>query len=1093
MSTISISFRRRSFPGLIKVVALLLCFILSFEQSGLAQELDQLDLSGRIANATNSFSTVFPRMPQLRYISYDKINQSFKIILNQGDANRFQDVNSLDSAREPLKFFYIGLSIPNESMWVNLKQDSPDEIVDDDLAKTDVGKILLEADLELKKDLARFTFPSTPEGKEYWDNIYKKIEEVYGPSNAPISLSTRIWITPGEVIICQDQNSAYIYKAGLNVSTEAAYLKNKHGNRIQDQQARTMNDYSSGLMQKLILPKISKEVNTGKKYASLRQVYYSLILAQWFKRKFYGAGGLYSYLIDRKNLTGLTSSNQWSKDAYFKEYQKSYIEKEYDLQVQVFNLFGSSVRTYASGGVDFAGIFTGVNPAQIKVISISSFSPPLTGQANLLEVDNHSCSLEEPYFGRDPSATPLPDAILQPPIIVHSNNIKEIEKVEALKPAVTKKEFLPIIGFFGTLSMVIITTILLPFLPFIAWSGMETMDRVISSPWGPLGLLIKHKPDSRNHKEPKVLDLETKDNSKVFVPASSESLEDKDMEWALNDSYKVPKPEITGVSKEETELLKNLEVVIDTDMTDAQIQAALNVLIHYSPGENDYERVRAIARHIHPDEFKKLIRVASQNQPFSDNQLLQEKLASIALERPSELSVGLVRAMSKIHDWEEVLKKPDLAPEDISKISECCERIVDLMPLHLTQEANDSIGSIYKTTKQVHNLIEKSIQRLISQKVSNKAEYMESVSQLLKRGHYFSDYFGALSYFSALNIPKGYVYNFNNGNNGNGKANHKVKYSIWHVLIAAPAMARNAISNLKKLMPLLNTEGNEFTPEEHYALLKPTRIGPSDSWLLRKPVSIVLSFLLGMLSVTTLILNGNFSIGSLFTSSIGFLTIPIVHYVFAIIGWISTKREINKCHRRIKVLEKSWDVYSPPSNPPSNQVVKLESGGELSVGSLSELKEPVSSNPVEADHDAKEPLKVVQDKEQGSVNNVMAQSATAIPQSNTPGGIDFRATNFTRRNMASTTAENNEPAIKKSILSDEVEQDLAGITRLIKAKIIPSSDRLRECLNKIPPTDQNKYRQQINNCVTEILMLEEEYSQPSEPFLVDLLQTTALN
>jgi hypothetical protein len=415
MATNQVSSRHKSFPFFIKIIAFLLCFILAFEQSGFAQISGELDLSNRIGNFINSFPATFFRLPHLRYISYDKLNQSFKIILNKGDAGG----ELAESARQPLKFFYIGLAVPNENLWVNLRPDSEDRIIDDYLAKTDLGKILLEADLELKKDLARSIFPSTPEGKEYWDKIYKKIEEVYGDnnSNTQASINTRIWITPGDVVICEDQNSAYIYKAGLNVLTEAAYLSNNLQDKTENTPAGIINKYSAQLIQELILPKISKELNTGKKYASLRQVYYSLILAQWFKVKFYGAGGIYPYLINRNNLRGLTSDKSWSKDTYFKEYQKSYREKEYDLQVQVFNLFGRSIRTYSSGGVDFTGILNGVN--SFKVIPSNSFSPPLTKQTVSLEVNNQKHTLQDPYFSEGSSIVPLPEQASLPdqPII----------------------------------------------------------------------------------------------------------------------------------------------------------------------------------------------------------------------------------------------------------------------------------------------------------------------------------------------------------------------------------------------------------------------------------------------------------------------------------------------------------------------------------------------------------------------------------------------------------------------------------------------------------------------------------------------------
>jgi len=412
--------KQNKFSNNIKIIALLLCFTLIFEQTGFAQVAGQLDLSSKISNLINSSLFVYSRPPHLRYISYDKANQSFKVILNKEDSEKIRSSELTNSVRDPLKFFYTGLAIPNESFWVNLRPDSADKIIDDYLAMTDVGKILLEADLELKKDLARATFPSTSEGKEYWNKIYNKIEEVYGydSGNVSTSINARIWITPGEVIVCEDQNSAYIYKAALNVSTEAAYLSNKQAQKSEDNRALLINDYSSKLMQELILPKISKEVNTGKKYAALRQVYYSLILAQWFKRKFYGAGGLYPYLIDRRNLTGLTSDKRWTKDTYFKEYKKSLKEKEYDLQVQVFNLMGRSVRTYSTGGVDLSGIFPGANYSQAGASSASLtrdiptdlFSPPLTDQAASLELINQG-TMQDPYFSRSFSVKTLRNAI----------------------------------------------------------------------------------------------------------------------------------------------------------------------------------------------------------------------------------------------------------------------------------------------------------------------------------------------------------------------------------------------------------------------------------------------------------------------------------------------------------------------------------------------------------------------------------------------------------------------------------------------------------------------------------------------------------
>ncbi len=54
----------------------------------------------------------------------------------------------------------------------------------------------------------------------------------------------------------------------------------------KDERSRALNEYSSQLIRELIIPKLTKEVNSSKRYANFRQVYYSLILSRWFKNKF---------------------------------------------------------------------------------------------------------------------------------------------------------------------------------------------------------------------------------------------------------------------------------------------------------------------------------------------------------------------------------------------------------------------------------------------------------------------------------------------------------------------------------------------------------------------------------------------------------------------------------------------------------------------------------------------------------------------------------------------------------------------------------------------------------------------------------------
>lgn len=343
-----------------KLISLLLSFCFIFEQTGFAQVAPSLDISGKLASLHRSLATDIYRPLHLRYLQYLPSDNSFKLLLDKGTFNpSIKDLE--DTSKDLLKYFFIGLTLPNDTFWVNLRPDSPDNIIDDQLAQTDIGRILLEADLGLKKDTARATSPETPEGRVYWNKLYEKAGELFGNGNLTIPTLTRPWIVPDEVIIRETSDSAYVYKATLKVMLEQDYLKNDATYKFDDERFKQLNDYSSQLIRELIIPKLTKEINTSKKYAGLRQVYYSLILAQWFKSRFKSQNTKYSQLIDRHNLTNLTTSQPYSKDTYFQAYQKSFKDGEYKIDEPVQTPFGQTVRSYFSGGFQ-AGELVPQNP-----------------------------------------------------------------------------------------------------------------------------------------------------------------------------------------------------------------------------------------------------------------------------------------------------------------------------------------------------------------------------------------------------------------------------------------------------------------------------------------------------------------------------------------------------------------------------------------------------------------------------------------------------------------------------------------------------------------------------------------------------------
>ena len=87
------------------------------------------------------------------------------------------------------------------------------------------------------------------------------------------STITRPWIVPGEVIIRESEDASYIYKANLKVMLEQDHLKDSNLYSFSDPRMKELNQYSSQLIRDLILPKLTQEINTSKKYAQLRQVF----------------------------------------------------------------------------------------------------------------------------------------------------------------------------------------------------------------------------------------------------------------------------------------------------------------------------------------------------------------------------------------------------------------------------------------------------------------------------------------------------------------------------------------------------------------------------------------------------------------------------------------------------------------------------------------------------------------------------------------------------------------------------------------------------------------------------------------------------
>src|SRR3989338_2664433 len=393
-----------------RVISIVVAIGLLFNQGGVIYAAGELNLSSYLSQLhTTLVKPDIFRPVHLRYFSYDSLNNSYKILLDKGDYERSpghqvttspghqvtphasvgagtspekEDSVLKETAQELMRYFLIGVTLPNDTFWVNLRPDAPENIIDPELEMTDIGKVFLEADLQLKKDTASLTSPQTPEGKAYWDKLYKKAGELFGSENITIPTLTRPWIVPNEIIVRETDDSAYVYKATLKVLLEEDYLKSSQPSAVGSQQynfkdsrLKELNEYSTQLIRETIIPKLTKEVNSSQRYAKLRQGYYSLVLSRWFKMKYQGKAGSYPELINRQNLANLTSKQAWDKQTYFSQYRESFAKGEYNLKETIASSFGQSIRSYVSGGI-VVGPITEVG---VKVPSSPAVTKALVG------------------------------------------------------------------------------------------------------------------------------------------------------------------------------------------------------------------------------------------------------------------------------------------------------------------------------------------------------------------------------------------------------------------------------------------------------------------------------------------------------------------------------------------------------------------------------------------------------------------------------------------------------------------------------------------------------------------------------------------
>ena len=257
-----------------------------------------------------------------------------------------------DEYKRLIKYFLASLAIPDEHQWVNLSPYEKNRIIKDDFGKTLMGRDLLAQDYILKQLTASLIYPEEELGKKFWDNVYAKAKEQFGTTNIPVSTFNKVWIVPDQALIYEKGNTAYVLKNHLKVMLEEDYLALNNNMCRGDacHRPQTTSAIGSQIIRNIIIPALEKEVNEGKNFAPLRQVYSGMILAAWFKRVLKESllGKIYA---DKAKVLGVNQNPQNNK-AIYQRYLKAYKKGVFNyIKEDVDRLTNKAMpRKYFSGG-----------------------------------------------------------------------------------------------------------------------------------------------------------------------------------------------------------------------------------------------------------------------------------------------------------------------------------------------------------------------------------------------------------------------------------------------------------------------------------------------------------------------------------------------------------------------------------------------------------------------------------------------------------------------------------------------------------------------------------------------------------------------
>jgi hypothetical protein len=324
------------------LIAFLIAAFLNFGTSSqtLAQEL-VLPKPGEMISLSPSINK--PVLKGIKIFADEPFKLEFIL---DGEKANLNDPALKEETSKLIKYFLAALTVPEDDLWVNLSPYEKDRIAPENFGKTEMGRDLLAQDYILKQITASLIYPESETGKKFWSQVYNTAQQKYGLSQIPVNTFNKVWIVPDGVTILENASAktAIVADTKLKVMLEEDYLAFKKN--------KTSNALGSDIVRNVVLPLLEKEVNEGENFAQLRQIYHSVILAAWYKKRFKEGVLSFNY-VDQNKVNGVNSNDPAVAQKIWERYVTAFKKGVFNI-IKEEKVPGSAqpiARKYFSGGL----------------------------------------------------------------------------------------------------------------------------------------------------------------------------------------------------------------------------------------------------------------------------------------------------------------------------------------------------------------------------------------------------------------------------------------------------------------------------------------------------------------------------------------------------------------------------------------------------------------------------------------------------------------------------------------------------------------------------------------------------------------------